>query len=170
MTDRILTGIGSERDDSEMDENREARIKYVLGMLLLIAVLVFIAGNFWTTVARQAQLDRQQELEEKKRAEANAVTAIAVEQGDYLKKQVFVELDTGRIFEAAVPKEGIYNRNDVLIAGEVVEYGDLVRIYGDWSAEDDTHAKFTDVTKVVRTGRARLTQVEEYQQIADEAE
>ncbi len=151
-----------------MDESRAAKIKFMVGMILLTAVLVLIIGNFWSTVARQAELDRQNELQQQREEERTARTVIAVEQGDLLKSQVFVDMDSTQLVEAKVPREGIYNRSGVLIAGDVLEYGDIVKVYGTFSESEDGQRVHAEVTRMVRAGRARLETAEEYQKIADE--
>ena len=51
-----------------------------------------------------------------------------MEAGDILKEMVFVDMDKKTVFKAAIPKEGIYNKNDKLIAGDTLENGDMVKI------------------------------------------
>ena len=66
---------------------------------------------------------------------------------------------------AKVPAEGIYNKNDVLIPGDVLEDGDKVRIFGDhvFSGEGKIPV-YENVVKMQRTGRATLAEAEEYRQ------
>ena len=155
-------------------------LKFILGMMILVAVLAFIAGNFWRVVIHQAELDKEAErLEQQK-----AISAIVLQYGEYLKRTVFVDLDTLDLFYADPPKEGIYNRNGVLIRGDVLEYGDKVRIYGvDRSSERVSSPSvidpgqegdkaglpvYTGITRMERISRATLQEADQYQSIVDE--
>ena len=108
-----------------MKAGKERDWKYLIGMMILTGVLILMAVFFWKTVARQAEQDRYEQQLEKE----NAIRAIAVYQGETLKKQVLVNMDTLEVFECELPEEGIYNRNGILIPSDVLEYGDMVRIY-----------------------------------------
>ena len=154
----------------KMDESKAAKVKFTVGMIILVAVLGLIVGNFWSTVARQAQLERLDELQKEREEERTARTVIAVEQGSLLRTQVLVDMDSRQLVEADVPREGIYNRGGVLIAGDVLEYGDIVKVYGQYAEAEDGRIVYTEVTKMVRAGRARLETAQEYQEIADQAD
>lgn len=144
-------------------EKKKTDIKFAVGMLILIAVLVGIGSSFWKVVALQAEKDMAEEA----RQEQEAIRAICVETGDVLKEQVFVDMDTKTVFKANIPKEGIYNRNDKLIAGDVLENGDMVRIYGDNIMTRSIPAQYPGVTKMKRMGRATLEELEPYLEIVD---
>lgn len=153
-----------------MDESKAAKIKFRVGMVILILVLGVIVGNFWSTVARQAELDRLDELQKEREEERNARTVIAVEQGSLLRSQILVDMDSSQLVRADVPREGIYNRGGVLVAGDVLEYGDIVKVYGTYAEADDGRIVYTEVTKMVRAGRARLETAQEYQEIVDQTD
>ena len=55
------------------------------------------------------RFDRQNEEKAKQEQEANAISAIYIETGEFLKTGLFVDLNNGTIFDAKVPAEGIYN-------------------------------------------------------------
>ena len=121
-------------------------------------------GSFWNLVARQAQKDKQEEA----RLENEAIRAIYVEAGDILKEMVFVDMDKKTVFKAAIPKEGIYNKNDKLIAGDTLENGDMVKIYGDRNMTRSIPAQYPGITKMKRNGRASLEELQPYLEIANE--
>lgn len=138
--------------------------KFIIGMIVLVAVMVLTGVFFWKTVAREAEKD----LAEEARQEAEAIDAICVEVGDYFKEQVFVDMDTKTVFKAEIPDEGIYNRKGTLIKGDVLEDGDMVRIYGDNVLTEDVPARYPGITKMQRTGRATLAEAEPWQELAQE--
>lgn len=133
-------------------------------MIILIAVFAVIGSSFWKVVAKQAEKDRAEEA----RQEEEALHAICVEAGDILKEQVFVDMDTKTVFKADIPKEGIYNRNDKLISGDVLENGDMVKIYGDNRMTRSIPAQYPGVSKMKRMGRATLEELEPYLEIVKE--
>ena len=91
-----------------------------------------------------------------------------MEAGDVLKEMVFVDMDKKTVFKADIPKEGIYNRNDKLIAGDTLENGDMVKIYGDGNMTKSIPADYPGVTKMKRNGRAALEELQPYLEIANE--
>ena len=134
-------------------EKKEIDVKFIVGIVILLVIFGVVGGSFWNLVARQAQKDKQEEA----RLENEAIRAIYVEAGDILKEMVFVDMDKKTVFKAAIPKEGIYNKNDKLIAGDTLENGDMVKIYGD-----------RNITKMKRNGRASLEELQPYLEIANE--
>lgn len=146
-------------------EKKKIDWKFMIGMAVLIIVFVGIAGFFWTTVADQAELVKQEEAE----MEANAITAIYVQTGDILKESYFVDMKNYTVFTAPIPEKGIYNKKGKLIEGDVLERGDMVKIYGDGAMTMSIPAQYPGVTKMQRTGRATLEETEEYEKIAAES-
>ena len=148
-----------------MQEKKKTDWKFIIGVTILVVVLAAMAAFFWKTVAEQAELVRQQEAE----IEANAITAIYVQTGDILKESYFVDMKNHTVFTANIPKAGIYNKNGKLIEGDVLERGDMVKIYGDGAMTMSIPAQYPGVTKMQRTGRATLEETEEYERIAEES-
>lgn len=146
-------------------EKKERDWKFIIGMAVLVVVMVLIGVFFWRTVAQQAQLVKEEEARE----EENAISAIFVNTGEYLKTGVFVDMDTKTIFTADVPDEGIYNRKGVLIAGDVLEDGDMVKIYGDGIMTRSLPGEYAGVTKMQRIARATLEEADSYKKIVEEA-
>jgi len=140
-------------------------IKFIVGTVILVAVLVLMGSFFWRTVAEQAVIVKEEEARE----EAAARHAIYMYYGKYFKKGIFVDMDTEELFSCSVPKNGIYNKNGTLIAGDVLEEGDMVRIYGDNVLSESTPPEYKGVTKMQRTGRATLEEAEVYRKIVTEA-
>ncbi len=123
-------------------KKKERDWKMIIGMTILIVVFCIIGFFFWNTVAKQAELVK----EEEKKAEEEAIVAIYMVMGDILKQPVFVDTDTKTIFTAEIPEEGIYNKKGVLVEGDVLEIGDVVKIYGDGQpvfVDTDTKTIFT---------------------------
>ena len=145
-------------------EKKEIDVKFIVGTVILLVIFGFVGGSFWNLVARQAEKDKQEEA----RLEKEAIRAIYVEAGDVLKEMVFVDMEKKTVFKAAVPKEGIYNRNDKLIAGDILENGDMVKIYGDGNMTKSIPAQYPGVTKMKRNGRAALDELQPYLEIANE--
>ena len=145
-------------------EKKEIDVKFIVGTVILLVIFGLVGGSFWNLVARQAEKDKQEEA----RLEKEAIRAIYVEAGDVLKEMVFVDMDKKTVFKAAVPKEGIYNRNDKLIAGDILENGDMVKIYGDGNMTKSIPAQYPGVTKMKRNGRAALDELQQYLEIANE--
>lgn len=143
-------------------EKKKTDIKFTIGMIILVAVLVAIGSSFWKVVALQAEKDKAEEARQEE-----VVRAICVEAGEVLKEQVFVDMDTKTVFKADIPKEGIYNRNGKLIEGDVLENGDMVRIYGDNIMTRSIPAQYPGVTKMQRMGRATLEELEPYLEIVN---
>ena len=145
-------------------EKKEIDVKFIVGTVILLVIFGLVGGSFWNLVARQAEKDKQEEA----RLEKEAIRAIYVEAGDVLKEMVFVDMDKKTVFKAAVPKEVIYNRNDKLIAGDILENGDMVKIYGDGNMTKSIPAQYPGVTKMKRNGRAALDELQPYLEIANE--
>ena len=146
-------------------EKKKIDWKFTIGVVVLVAVFAMIAGFFWTTVAEQAELVKQEEAQ----MEANAITAIYVQTGDILKESYFVDMKNHTVFTSNIPSEGIYNKKGKLISGDVLERGDMVKIYGDGAMTMSIPAQYPGVTKMQRTGRATLEETEEYEKIAEES-
>lgn len=138
--------------------------KMVIGMILLAAVFLFIGGSFWSMVSKQAQQMKEEEAE---REEA-AISAIYIEKGDLLKQQFFVDMERETVFTAHIPAEGIYNKKGKLIEDDVLETGDLVKIYGDNIMTRSLPAQYPGVTKIQRDGRASLEETQKYQKLIEE--
>ena len=100
--------------------------------------------------------------------EANAISAIYIETGEFLKTGVFVDLNNGTIFSADIPAEGIYNKKGKLISDDVLENGDKVKIYGDGIMLESFPGQYPGVTKIQRTGRASLEETQEYEDKVNE--
>ena len=110
-----------------LKNKKERDWKFIIGMIVLLAIFAVMGGAFWNMVGKQAQMVREEEQKE----EANAISAIYIETGEFLKTGVFVDLNNGTIFSADIPAEGIYNKKGKLISDDVLENGDKVKIYGD---------------------------------------
>ena len=136
-------------------EKKEIDVKFIVGIVILLVIFGVVGGSFWNLVARQAQKDKQEEA----RLENEAIRAIYV---------VFVDMDKKTVFKAAIPKEGIYNKNDKLIAGDTLENGDMVKIYGDRNMTRSIPAQYPGITKMKRNGRASLEELQPYLEIANE--
>ena len=152
-------------DKKKSDVNKKKDdVKFIVGMVILVAVLAVMCGSFWKVVSMQAAKDK----EDAARQEQEAIRAICVEAGDGLKEQVFVDMTTKTVFKADIPSEGIYNRNGKLVQGDVLENGDMVKIYGDSVMARSIPAQYPGVTKMQRMGRATLEEAQPYQQIVDD--
>ena len=75
-------------------EKKKIDWKFTIGMIVLVAVFCGIAGFFWTTVADQAALVKEEEA----KMEENAIHAIYVQTGDILKESYFVDMNTHIVF------------------------------------------------------------------------
>ena len=139
--------------------------KFIIGMTVMILALAAMGGAFWKTVAKQAELVKEEEAQE----EENAIQAIYVECGEYLKRGYFVDMKEKTIFTADIPKEGIYNRKGTLIQGDVLENGDTVKIYGDGIMTRSLPAQYPGVTKMKRLDRASLETTQTYIDLVDSA-
>ena len=139
---------------------KERDWKFIIGMIVLLAIFAVLGGAFWNMVGKQAQMVREEEQKE----EANAISAIYIETGEFLKTGVFVDLNNGTIFSADIPAEGIYNKKGKLISDDVLENGDKVKIYGDGIMLESFPGQYPGVTKIQRTGRASLEETQEYEE------
>ena len=146
-----------------MKKNTDFR--FIGGMVLLIALFAVIAGGFWSAVAKQAQIIKEEEEQQ----EAQAISAVYIETGDVLKHQVFVNMDTDMIFTARIPSEGIYNKNGTLIPGDIPEDGDIIKIYGDGVMGTSDPAVYSGEEKMQRIGRTGLEEAERYKKLVEEA-
>ena len=106
-----------------MKNKKERDWKFIIGMIVLLAIFAVMGGAFWNMVGKQAQMVREEEQKE----EANAISAIYIETGEFLKTGVFVDLNNGTIFSADIPAEGIYNKKGKLISDDVLESKDIRR-------------------------------------------
>ena len=138
--------------------------KMVIGMILLAAVFLFIGGSFWSMVSKQAQQMKEEEAAQ----EESAISAIYIEKGGLLKQQFFVDMETETVFTANIPSEGIYNKKGKLIEDDVLENGDMVKIYGDNIMTRSLPAQYPGVTKIQRNGRASLEETQKYQELIEE--
>lgn len=109
-------------------------------------------------VGEQAQKIKEQEAQE----EESAITAIYIEVGELLKKQFFTDMETGTVFTTVIPEEGIYNKKGKLIEDDVLETGDMVKIYGNGIMTRSDPAQYPGITKMQRTGRANLEETQKY--------
>ncbi len=139
-------------------------VKFIAGMIVMAAVLLLMAGGFWTMVARQAELDRIQE----RTAQESARKSIVLKSDGELKYRIFLDMASREVFEADIPSEGIYNSRGVLIQGDELLYGDIVRIYGDNELTGEGIPYYPGITRMERVSRADLEEAERYQRIADE--
>lgn len=146
-------------------EKKKTDKKMIVGCLLLAAVFVVLAFFFWTTVAKEAERVKEEEA----RQEEAAISAIYLEYGDFLKEPLFVDMDNQTIFKAEVPAEGIYNKKGTLIAGDVLEIGDMVKIYGDGIMGMSFPGIYPGITKMQRIGRASLEETQEYLELLEDA-
>ena len=80
--------------------------KFIIGTVILAAVLILMGSFFWRTVADQAAMVKEEEARE----EASAVTAIYMHYGDVFKTGVFVDMKTKQLFTGEIPAEGIANK------------------------------------------------------------
>ena len=128
------------------------------------------SGDLWRSrrLVLESGCQTGTERQEEARLENEAIRAIYVEAGDILKEMVFVDMDKKTVFKAAIPKEGIYNKNDKLIAGDTLENGDMVKIYGDRNMTRSIPAQYPGITKMKRNGRASLEELQPYLEIANE--
>ena len=147
-----------------MKEKKERDWKFIIGMVVLVAIFAVMGGAFWNMVGKQAQIVKEEEQEQ----EANAISAIYIETGEFLKTGLFVDLNNGTIFDAKVRAEGIYNKKGKLIADDVLENGDKVKIYGDGIMLESFPGQYPGVTKIQRTGRASLEETQEYEDKVNE--
>lgn len=139
--------------------------KFIFGLVILIAAFAVMGGGFWKMVAEQAELVK----EEERRLEEEAITAIYVEAGEFLKQGYFVDMNAKTVFTGTIPKEGIYNREGTLIPGDVLENGDMVKIYGDGKITRSLPGEYPNITKMQRNGRASLEELQPFLELAEEA-
>lgn len=144
-------------------EKKQTDKKMIVGMIVLVAVLAVIAGSFWGVVGEQAQKMKDEEALE----ETQAVSAVYIETGELLKQKVFVDMNTEMIFTADIPEKGIYNKNGKLIPDDVLENGDMVKIYGDGKITRSLPGQYPGVTKMQRIGRATLEEADKYIKIVE---
>ena len=137
--------------------------KFVVGMVILVGMILVLMGGFWSTVARQAKMDAQMEREEV----LSSRRAIALSLGEELKSQVLWDMDEQVAYQVTMPA-GIYNRNGVFIKGDVLEYGDMVRLYGGELTGEEPY-DLTGFSKMERIGRATLEEADSYQKELEEA-
>lgn len=150
--------------EKEHTEKKQADKKMILGIVILLAVFVVVGGSFWSLVGEQAQKVKEEEA----RAEEMAVSAIYIETGELLKQQLFVDMETKMVFTADIPRDGIYNKKGKLIPEDVLEDGDMVKIYGDGRITRSLPGIYANVTKMQRIGRADLEETESYKKIVEE--
>lgn len=142
----------------EKEKKEKPDIKMWVGMTLFVLILVLMGGAFWSVVGKQAELAKEEEARE----EASAMNAVYVEVGDILKLGYFVDMETGTVFTADAPADGIYNKNGRLVEDEVLENGDTVKIYGDGIMTRSDPAQYPGVKKMQKTGRASLEDTKKY--------
>lgn len=133
-------------------------VKMVVGMIIFVAILVVMGGSFWKMVGEQAEKMKEEEALE----EASAISAIYVETGEFFKKQFFVDMENGTVFTASIPENGIYNKKGKLIEDDVLENGDMIKVYGNGIMTRSDPAQYSGVTKIQRTGRASLEELQKY--------
>ena len=143
-----------------MEEKKEEKRdwKMIIGMTLFILIFAVIGGSFWKMVGK----------EEEARAEAEAITAIYLETGEYLKKPLFADIANEMFFTAEIPGKGIYNKKGKLIEGDVLEIGDVVKIYGNGIITRSDPGQYAEVTKMQRVRRADLEETQKYLDLAEE--
>lgn len=148
--------------ENKKEEKRDW--KMIIGMTLFILILVVIGGSFWKMVGKEAEKVKEEEA----RAEAEAITAIYLETGDFFKMPLFADMVNGGFFTADIPKEGIYNKKGKLIEDDVLEIGDVVKVYGNGIMTRSEPGQYAGVTKMQRVRRADLEETQEYLDAAEE--
>ena len=118
----------------------------------------------WKMVGKEAEKVKEEEA----RAEAEAITAIYLETGEYLKKPLFADIANEMFFTAEIPGKGIYNKKGKLIEGDVLEIGDVVKIYGNGIITRSDPGQYAEVTKMQRVRRADLEETQKYLDLAEE--
>ena len=58
-----------------MKSKKERDWKFIIGMIVLLAIFAVMGGAFWNMVGKQAQIVREEEQKE----EANAISAIYID-------------------------------------------------------------------------------------------
>ena len=59
-----------------LKNKKERDWKFIIGMIVLLAIFAVMGGAFWNMVGKQAQMVKE---------EANAISAIYIETGEFLK-------------------------------------------------------------------------------------
>lgn len=145
-------------------EQKKTDKKMIVGLIIILAVLVVAGGFFWSRVGLEAQKVKEEEARE----EAMAISAIYIEYGDVLKEQVFVDMDTEALFTAEIPEEGIRDEKGQPKAGDKLEHGDTVKVYGNGVMGMSLPGVYAGVTKIQRTGHASDDEIEKYEQVVQE--
>lgn len=151
-----------EKKEEKKEEKRDW--KMIIGMTLFILIFAVIGGSFWKMVGKEAEKVKEEEA----RAEAEAITAIYLETGEYLKKPLFADVANEMFFTAEIPGEGIYNKKEKLIEGDVLEIGDVVKIYGNGIITRSDPGQYAEVIKMQRVRRADLEETQKYLDLAEE--
>ncbi|MCF0134056.1 MAG: hypothetical protein HUJ72_09340 [Blautia sp.] len=154
------------QEPKEIKEPRDWR--FIIGLAIMIIVLGAMAGNFWGLVAKQAEIEREKEEQQAQIAEENALEAIYVVSDTFWDMDLFVDLETEGIFTASMPTDGIYNRKGVLNRQDILEDGDVVKIYGDGIMTRSEPAQYPGIEKVIRIRRASLEEAQKYKDLIEE--
>ena len=78
-----------------MKNKKERDWKFIIGMIVLLAIFAVMGGAFWNMVGKQAQMVREEEQKE----EANAISAIYIETGEFLKYRSFCGSEQWNYFQ-----------------------------------------------------------------------
>ena len=70
-----------------MKNKKERDWKFIIGMIVLLAIFAVMGGAFWNMVGKQAQMVREEEQKE----EANAALEFIVILGGALKQMLFLQ-------------------------------------------------------------------------------
>ena len=148
---------GQPEGSAQGGPEKKRDVKFIVGMIILAAMLVFMGGGFWTMVMRQAEMDKARELEE----EAYAIRAICLKAGEGGADPLLWDMEDSYEFQAVMPS-GVVNRKGALIRGDFLEYGDMVRILGGNMKEGEIPV-LENITRMERLGRATLEEASAYE-------
>lgn len=133
-------------------------------MVLLVAVLLVMAGGFWTFVGTQAE--KEKALEETAAAEEikedkGGIKAMYIAIGTTGDSCVFVD-ESGNLFTAEIPEDALYNESGKKIPLDQFFSGDMVKLYGEITVQEIYPAEYMGVERITRISKGSTEDARKY--------
>ena len=141
-----------------LKNKKERDWKFIIGMIVLLAIFAVMGGAFWNMVGKQHRWSGRKSRKRSKCYFCNLYRDRRISED-----RSFCGSEQWNYFQRRHTGGGIYNKKGKLISDDVLENGDKVKIYGDGIMLESFPGQYPGVTKIQRTGRASLEETQEYE-------
>lgn len=136
----------------------------VFWMVLMVAVLLAIAGGFWSFVGAQAEKEKAQEeaaVAKEIQEDKGGIKAMYIAIGTTGDTSVFAD-ESGNLFTVEIPEDALYNEKGTNIPLDQFFSGDMVKLYGEITVQETYPAQYTGVERIVRISKGSIEDAKPY--------